>query len=146
VGIWTTDDELFRLAEKELFTCVVGDVMDKMHTFHQFLPPEIRPLDQKMVLIGRAMPVLSGDVYQESVTGSANKLMEKPFGLMLEALDDLKPNEIYVSTGSAHRNAMWGELMVWLSNPSHSSRCCNSVPRRFRQPWRCHRKTKARIP
>ena len=112
MGIWTTDDELFALAEQELFTCVVGDVMDKMHMFHQFLPPQIKPLDQKMVLIGRAMPVLSGDVFQESVFGSANKLMEKPFGLMLEALDDLRPNEIYVNTGSSHRNAMWGELMA----------------------------------
>jgi len=100
------------MAERELFTCAVGDVMDKMHLYHQFLPPQIKPLDAKMVLAGRAMPVLSGDVFQESVSGSANKLMEKPFGLMLEALDDLKPNEIYVNTGSAHRNAMWGELMA----------------------------------
>ena len=37
--------------------------------------------------------------------------MEKPFGLMLEALDDLKPGEIYVNTGSSPRNALWGELM-----------------------------------
>lgn len=111
MSIWRSDDELFALAEQELFTCAVGDVMDKMHLFHQFLPPQIKPLDTKMVLIGRAMPVLSGDVFQETVLGSANKLMEKPFGLMLEALDDLKPNEIYVNTGSSHRNAMWGELM-----------------------------------
>lgn len=112
MATWATDDELFILAENELYTCVVGDVMDKMNLFHQFLPPEIKPLDQKMVLIGRAMPVLSGDVFQESVAGSANSLMEKPFGLMLEALDDLKPNEVYVNTGSTPRNAMWGELMA----------------------------------
>jgi regulator of RNase E activity RraA len=31
---------------------------------------------------------------------------------MLEALDDLKANEIYVNTGSSPRNAMWGELMT----------------------------------
>lgn len=112
MGFWTTDDELFALAERELFTCVVGDVMDKMHMFHQFLPPQIKPLDRTMVLVGRTMPVLSGDVFEESVPGSANKLMEKPFGLMLEALDDLRPNEIYVATGSSQRNAMWGELMA----------------------------------
>lgn len=112
MSIWATDDELFALAEKELFTCVVGDVMDKMQLYHQYLPPQIRPLDPRMVLIGRAMPVLSGDVFQESVSGSANALSEKPFGLMLEALDDLKHNEIYVNTGSSPRNAMWGELMA----------------------------------
>lgn len=64
-----------------------------------------------MVLIGRAMPVLSGDVFQEKVEGSANELSAKPFGLMLEAADDLGPNEIYVNTGSSPRNALWGELM-----------------------------------
>jgi regulator of RNase E activity RraA len=37
--------------------------------------------------------------------------MEKPFGLMLEALDDLHHNEVYVNTGSSPRNALWGELM-----------------------------------
>ena len=42
--IWQTDEELFELAEKELFTCVVGDVLDKQGLLHQFLPPEIRPL------------------------------------------------------------------------------------------------------
>ena len=30
---------------------------------------------------------------------------------MIEALDDLKPHEIYVCTGSSHNYALWGELM-----------------------------------
>jgi regulator of RNase E activity RraA len=110
--LWKDDDSLFALAKKELFTSVVGDVMDKLKMFHQFLPPQIRPLDPNYVVIGRAMPVLSGDVFEERVHSSANKLMEKPFGLMLEALDDLKPNEVYVNTGSSPRNAMWGEMMT----------------------------------
>jgi len=37
--------------------------------------------------------------------------MNKSFGLMLEALDDLRRNEVYVNTGSSPRNALWGELM-----------------------------------
>jgi regulator of RNase E activity RraA len=109
--LWSTDDELFTLMKKELYTCVVGDVMDKMGLQHQFLPPKIRPLRQDMVVIGRAMPVLSVNVFEEKATGTANELLEKPFGLMLEALDDLHPYEIYVNTGSAPRNALWGELM-----------------------------------
>ena len=109
--LWNTDDELFKIVQQELFTCVVGDVMDKLHLLHQFLPPQIQPLRQDMIVIGRAMPVLSVDVFEERVLGSANKLMEKPFGLMLEALDDLRPNEVYVNTGSSPRNALWGELM-----------------------------------
>jgi len=109
--LWNTDDELFKIIQQELFTCVVGDVMDKLHLLHQFLPPQIQPLRQDMIVIGRAMPVLSVDVFEERVLGTANKLMEKPFGLMLEALDDLRPNEVYVNTGSSPRNALWGELM-----------------------------------
>ena len=108
---WKTDDELFAIIRRELFTCVVGDVMDKLDLQHQFLPPQIRPLQADMVVIGRALPVLAVDVFAEKVVGAANKLSEKPFGLMLEALDDLRPNEVYVSTGSSPRSALWGELM-----------------------------------
>ncbi len=109
--IWKSDEELFALAKQELFTAVVGDVMDKMGLLHQFLPPRLQPLRNDMVTIGRAMPVLEADVFTESVTSSNNPIMAKPFGLMLEALDDLKTNEIYVCTGGSPRYALWGELM-----------------------------------
>ncbi|HEY6292375.1 MAG TPA: RraA family protein [Terriglobia bacterium] len=109
--LWNTDEELFTLAKRELFTCVVGDVMDKLDLLHQFLPPQIRPLRPEMILMGRAMPALAADAFEERAAGTANRLMEKPFGLMLEALDDLRPNEVYVSTGSSPRSALWGELM-----------------------------------
>jgi regulator of RNase E activity RraA len=109
--LWNTDQELFTMAQRELFTCVVGDVMDSLQLFHQFLPPQIQPLRQDMIVVGRAMPVLSVDVFADKVAGTANKLMEKPFGLMLEALDDLRAGEVYLNTGSSPRNAMWGELM-----------------------------------
>ena len=108
---WKTDDELFATMRRDLFTCVVGDVMDTLNLQHQFLPPQIHPLHPRMVLAGRAMTVLSVDVYAERIEGTANSLMEKPFGLMLEALDDLHANEVYLSTGSSPRNALWGELM-----------------------------------
>jgi regulator of RNase E activity RraA len=109
--LWQSDDELFSLAEKELFTCVVGDVLDKQNLVHQYLPPEIRPLSPQTVMIGRAMPVLASDAFQVSIEESRNPVSGRPFGLMLEALDDLRPNEVYVSTGSSPRNALWGELM-----------------------------------
>jgi regulator of RNase E activity RraA len=109
--LWNSDDELFAIVKRELFTCVVGDVMDKLELQHQFLPAQIRPLRADMVVVGRAMPVLAVDVFTEKVAGTANQLMAKPFGLMLEALDDLRRSEVYVNTGSSPRNALWGELM-----------------------------------
>lgn len=109
--LWNSDEELFALAKQELFTAVVGDVMDKMGLLHQFLPPRLQPLRDDMVAIGRAMPVLEADVFAEAETTFNNPAMAKPFGLMLEALDDLQANEIYICTGGSPRYALWGELM-----------------------------------
>ena len=109
--LWRSDDELFDLAKTELFSAVVGDVMDKMGLTRQFLPPDIQPLRDDMVVIGRAMTVLEADVFAEQTPDSANPLMSKPFGLMLEALDSLQPHEVYICTGATPHYALWGELM-----------------------------------
>ena len=108
---WNDDVELFALARRELFTAVVGDIMDKLGFLHQFLPPRIGPLRPDMVAIGRAMTVLEADVFEDSTSSQNNPVMAKPFGLMFEALDDLKPNEVYVCAGASPRYALWGELM-----------------------------------
>ena len=110
MALWQSDAELFNLAKVELFTAVVGDIMDQLGLRQQFLPPQIRPLREDMVVIGRAMPVLEADVY-DSVASNAISLTSKPFGMMLEALDDLQPNEIYVCSGASPAYALWGELM-----------------------------------
>jgi len=108
--LWANDEELFDLARRELFTAVVGDVMDKLTLRRQFLPPQIQPLDRRMMVIGRALTVLEADFFEELAVGHSS-ISGKPFGLMLEALDDLKTNEIYVCTGASPRYALWGELM-----------------------------------
>ncbi|HEY2017360.1 MAG TPA: RraA family protein [Bryobacteraceae bacterium] len=102
--LWKDDDDLFSQACRTLFTAVVGDIMDKLGFRHQFLPPAIRPLDPGMVVIGRAMPVLEADLTDEASAG-------RPFGLMLDALDNLKRNEVYICTGASPAYALWGELM-----------------------------------
>ena len=105
------DDELFELMKTQLFSAVVGDIMDKLGLLNQFLPPQIQPLKENMLIAGRAMPVLEADVFSEKSISGHNALMAKPFGLMLEALDDLKKNEVYICTGSSPKYALWGELM-----------------------------------
>jgi regulator of RNase E activity RraA len=109
--MWTSDSELFNIAKKELFTALVGDVLDKLGYLHQFLPPAIKPLNKNMVVIGRAMPVLEADVFTKSMEDSFNPLMKKPFGLMFEALDSLQQDEVYICTGSSNPYALWGGLM-----------------------------------
>lgn len=108
---WNTDDDLFSLCRAELFTAVVGDIMDKMGLLHQFLPSRIQPLRENMVAVGRAMTVLEADVFCEHNSTGSNPVLKRPFGLMLEALDDLKKNEIYICTGASPTYALWGELM-----------------------------------
>lgn len=109
--LWNNDEALFTLAKRELFTAVVGDIMDKMGLRHQFLPPYLKPLHDEMVVIGRAMPVLEADVFDEQPPNSANALMAKPFGLLFEALDTLKPNDVYICSGASPNYALWGGLM-----------------------------------
>jgi hypothetical protein len=41
---WSNDAELFGLMKRELFTAVIGDVMDTAGQVHQYLPPQIQPL------------------------------------------------------------------------------------------------------
>lgn len=107
--IWDTDDELFHIVRKELYTAVVGDIMDKLGLLHQFLPPQIKPLKDDSFVVGRAMPVLEADVFSDA--SIHNPVLNKSFGLMLEALDDLKKNEVYICTGASPTYALWGELM-----------------------------------
>lgn len=108
---WKNDEELFSLIRDQLYTSVVGDAMDKLGCLHQFFPPQIKPLHTGMKIAGRAMPVLEADVDSDSFVNGYQHLADKPFGLMLEALDDLKKDEVYICSGSSPAYALWGELM-----------------------------------
>ena len=111
MSLWKNDNELFQIVKQELFVALVGDVLDKLGYLHQFLPPEIKPLNDDFVVIGRAMPVLEADVFEEVVEETRNPIMKKPFGIMFEALDSLKENEVYICSGASPRYALCGGLM-----------------------------------
>jgi regulator of RNase E activity RraA len=106
-----SDEETFKLLKEELFTAVVGDVLDVMGYRRQFLPAAIGPLQPDMKIAGRAMPALEADIFSDGTPQSAGPLANKPFGIMLEALDALKPGEVYIASGSSFRYALWGGLM-----------------------------------
>ena len=114
---WNSDEELFALMKEKLYTPVVGDILDQMGYKHQFLPANIRPLealvpadayvdrsqpDNRLKVAGYACTVLENDVFENP---------KKPFGYLTEALDQLKPGEVYIATG-AHHSALWGELLT----------------------------------
>lgn len=106
-----TDKTMFELIRKELFTAVVGDVLDVMGHRRQFLPAGIAPLQPQMKVVGRAMPVLEADVFSDGTPDAHGPLASKPFGLMMEALDSLTENEVYIASGASFRYALWGGLM-----------------------------------
>lgn len=100
---WKSDSDLFALCNRELYTPVVGDILDDMGCTRQFLPQPIQPMREEMKLAGRAMPVLMIDVYGRQ---------EQPFGRLTEALDQLQPGEIYLASGGDMRCAYWGEILT----------------------------------
>ncbi len=108
--LWQDDDELFRLMKEKLFSAVLGDTLDKHEHRNQFLPPHIQPLREDMVVVGRVMTILNKDFDPIEVADS-DPINQKPYGLLFESLDDLKPNEVYVATGGSPRYALWGGLM-----------------------------------
>jgi regulator of RNase E activity RraA len=116
-----TDQQIFQTARRELFSAVIGDVMDTIGLQRQFLPPAIVPLDRSMVVCGRAMTVVEADIAESdnvgagnsdtTIAASRNSHIARPFGLMMDALDDLKTDEVYICTGASPSYALWGELM-----------------------------------
>jgi len=97
------DADLFSLFRAELYTPVVGDILDTLGLYHQFLPQPIQPMTLDMKLVGRAMPVLMIDVFGPQA---------QPFGKLTEALDQLEPGDIYLASGGDMRCAYWGEILT----------------------------------
>jgi 4-hydroxy-4-methyl-2-oxoglutarate aldolase len=96
-------DHVLDVLENELNTCVVGDILDAIGCYHQFLPPEIRSIGGPASVVGRAMPVLMADVFGPQ---------KRPFGKLTEALDQMDAREVYLATGGTLRCAYWGEILT----------------------------------
>jgi regulator of RNase E activity RraA len=97
---------------QHLHTSVIGDILDGMGQYHQFLPPEIRPLREGPPLVGRTMPVLIDDEYGPP---------ERAFGRLTHALDDLTTGEVYIARGGRIDCAAWGEIMTTVARERGAS-------------------------
>lgn len=89
--------------QTELYTPVVGDVLDELGYRRQFLPPGIAGITTASRVVGRAMPVLIADV-----TGA----QAKPFGRLTEALDQLESGEVYIAQNATIPCSAWGEILT----------------------------------
>lgn len=100
---WQSDPELFELIRQGLYTPVVGDILDTLGYWHQFLPQAIHSIFPGRDIVGRAMPVQLADAVGPQPL---------PFGRLTEALDQIQPGEIYLATGGSLNCAAWGEILT----------------------------------
>jgi len=100
---WNNETELFEIMKKEIYTGVLCDMLDTLGYSHQFLPREIQSLRPTDIMVGRAFPTIICDVYGEQ---------EKPLGLLPEACDHIKKDQIYIVTGGDRRCSYFGEIMT----------------------------------
>ncbi len=88
-----------------LFTSVLSDCLDSVGHCHQALPSRIRPLDDELVMVGRARTAAFMEVnHHEPGTN--------PYELEIALIDSLRPGEIPVfACSNPARIAPWGELL-----------------------------------
>lgn len=93
--------------KQKIYTAVLSDVLDGLGYPDQALRPFVRPLDESLVLLGRART--GGYTNTYSVEDGEN-----PYELEIKLLDDLKPGEVPVlgCDGPTERLAPWGELLT----------------------------------
>lgn len=109
-------DEL-KLARRKLFVSVVSDVLDELGYRDQAMAPHIRPLDESLVMLGRARTGVYREVYHVAPG-------ENPYELEIALIDDLKPGDVAVlACGGSTRIAPWGELLSTASRARKAAGC-----------------------
>ena len=111
------DEELIGLASGKLYTAVLSDTLDSFGLHEQATHPSIRPLDDTLVLCGRARTGLYMEIHHDD---PAVNIYEKEIDLV----DDLKPDDIAVFACSANlRIAPWGELLSTAAHARGANGC-----------------------
>ncbi len=90
-----------------LYAAVLCDTLDSLGLCNQAMRPFVRPLDESLVLCGRARTGLYMPVWEVRAD-------ENPYAVEIALVDDLKPGEVAVLAcgGPTERIAPWGELLT----------------------------------
>lgn len=100
------NDDVIAEMREQFFCALVSDALDGLGYMHQALPPHIRPLDDELVMVGRARTMLYVDVYERPPEG------ENPYELEIELVDSLTANQVAVcACGASGRIVPWGGLL-----------------------------------
>lgn len=109
--------DLLALARRKLFVSVVSDTLDGLGYRDQAMTANIRPLDDSLVMLGRARTGVYREVYHVAAG-------ENPYELEIALIDDLKPGEVAVlACGGSPRIAPWGELLSTASKARKAAGC-----------------------
>ena len=102
--------EDFKQLSRELYSAVLSDVMDEFGLMSQAMRPFVRPLDEGLVMMGRARTGLFANTF-------GVREGENPYEIEIALLDDLRPGDVTViaCNGPTERIAPWGELLTTAS-------------------------------
>ena len=103
---------------QQLSAALLCDVMDSLGLNDQAMRPFVRPLDDGLVLAGRARTGLYMPVYTA-------RPGENPYAVEIALVDDPKPGEVAVlaCNGPTERIAPWGELLSTASQARGAAGC-----------------------
>jgi len=109
--------DLIDQAKNKLYTAVLSDTLDSFGLHEQASHPAIRPLDDTLVLCGRARTGLYMEIHHDD---PAVNIYEKEIDLV----DDLKPDDVAVFACSNNlRIAPWGELLSTAAHARGANGC-----------------------
>lgn len=112
------DEKLVASARARLYSGVISDVLDGLGNWTHAMAPSMRPLDDSLILFGRARTGVYMSVYH--VEPGVN-----PYELEIKLIDSLAPNEVPVlACPPGNRIGPWGEL---LSTAAHARRAAGAV-------------------
>jgi regulator of RNase E activity RraA len=111
------DASLIVEARGKLYSGVISDVLDGLGNMHHALAPRIRPLDDTLVMFGRARTAQYMPVHH--VEPGHN-----PYELEIALIDSLKADEVAVmACPGENRIAPWGELLTTASHARGAAGC-----------------------
>jgi 4-hydroxy-4-methyl-2-oxoglutarate aldolase len=111
------DKALIAAVRASLYSGVISDVLDSLGNFEHAMAPRIRPLDEDLVMFGRARTGLYMSTYE--VEKGTN-----PYELEIALVDDLKPDEVAVlACPKGDRVAPWGELLSTTARARGAAGC-----------------------
>jgi regulator of RNase E activity RraA len=97
------DTALFEWSVRTLYSAVLSDACDAAGCRDRALGPDVRPLDESSVLVGRAKTVVWAPMFH---------VPARPYDREIAAVDSLRPGEVFVmAVGRSSTIVPWGELL-----------------------------------